>query len=146
MKAETARLVVVDSNVWISAALSSKGAPSRLVRQVLECARPVFSPATFSELETRLWKPKFDRYLSMELRRRILHDLNGAAHWVELPSEIPSWCRDAGDDKFIQTALAASAPWLVTGDRDLLEVPTVAGLRILTPAEALSLPEFGVPG
>ena len=32
---------------------------------------PVFSAATFAELETRLWKPKFDRYLSMESRRAI---------------------------------------------------------------------------
>lgn len=41
---------------------------------------PVFSAATFAELEARLWKPKFDRYLSMEIRRAILHDVNAAAH------------------------------------------------------------------
>ncbi|MDD5297317.1 MAG: putative toxin-antitoxin system toxin component, PIN family [Rhodocyclaceae bacterium] len=142
MKAEAADRVVVDTNVWISAALSTEGAPARLVLRVLKHGLPVFSPATFSELETRLWKPKFDRYLSMEQRQRLLHDLNGAAHWVSLPMESPSWSRDADDEKFIQTALSASAPWLVTGDRDLLDVPVLPGFTILTPAVALSLPEF----
>jgi len=112
---------------------------------VLEHILPVVSPTTFAELETRLWKPKFDRYLSMEHRQRILHDLNAAAHWVDVPAEITAqtFCRDADDDKFIQAALAAQAPWLVTGDQDLLDVPALPGLRILSPADAIRLPEFG---
>ena len=149
MKAEfsgnVARRVVIDTNVWISAALSRQGAPARLARHVLGAGLPVFSRATFAEIEARLWKPKFDRYLSIGLRRQILHDLNAAAHWVELPEDLTRqrYCRDVDDDKFIQTALAAQAPWLVTGDQDLLDVPALSGLRILSPAHALRLPMFG---
>lgn len=143
MKAEPVR-VVIDSNVWISAALAQDGAPARLVRRVLEQGVAAFSPATFAELETRLWKPKFDRYLSMELRRRLLHDINAAAYWVEVSPDIAalSYCRDADDEKFIHTAVAAQSPWLVTGDRDLLDVPAISGLRILAPSEAILLHEF----
>lgn len=137
--------VVIDTNVWISAALSQQGAPARLVRYVLAHGVPVFSPATFAELELRLWKPKFDRYLSMELRRRILHDANAAAYWVDVPADIAAqrYCRDIDDDQFIHAARAAPARWLVTGDQDLLEVPASADLCIFGPAEALQLPEFG---
>ena len=149
MKAESSQhsaslRMVIDSNVWISAALSPSRSPARLVHHVLEHGLPVFSPQTFAELETRLWKPKFDPYLSMELRRRLLHDLNASAFWVEVSPEIASrlYCRDLDDDKFIHTALSAQAPWLVTGDQDLLDVSPVAGLNILTPAEALQLPVF----
>jgi putative PIN family toxin of toxin-antitoxin system len=147
MKAEPLR-VVIDSNVWISAALAQDGAPARLVRRVLEQGVAAFSPATFAELETRLWKPKFDRYLSMELRRRLLHDIDAAAFWVEVPPAIAaqSHCRDTDDDKFIHTALAAQSPWLVTGDRDLLDMPAISGLRILAPSEAILLPEFAAAG
>lgn len=136
--------VVIDTNIWISAALSRDGAPARLVRQVLEHGLPVFSSGTFAELETRLWLPKFDRYLSLELRRQILHDLDAAAHWVEVPLEIAvsTHCRDADDDKFIHAALAAGAAWLVSGDRDLLDAPAVPGVRIVSAVEALRLPEF----
>ncbi len=89
-------------------------------------------------------EPKFDRYLSMELRRRLLHDIDATAFWVDVPPAIAalSYCRDADDDKFIHTALAAQTPWLVTGDKDLLDVPAIPGLRILPPAAALDLPEF----
>jgi putative PIN family toxin of toxin-antitoxin system len=136
--------VVVDTNIWISAMLSRDGAPARMVKAVLARALPVFSAATFAELETRLWQAKFDRYLGLELRRRILHDLNGAAHWVELPAGIAAqrYCRDADDDKFIHVALAAGAAWLITGDRDLLDVPPLPELRILTTSDALQLALF----
>jgi len=148
MKAEPVRAVtnrvVIDTNVWISAALSKAGAPALVVSRVLEFGVPVFSAATFAELEARLWKPKFDRYLSMDLRRRILHDANAAAYWVNIPEPIAlqRYCRDADDDKFIHTALAAAASWLVTGDQDLLVIRAELDVRIIAPAEALQMDDF----
>ncbi len=144
MKAEPGKGVVIDTNVWISAFLMKTGAPAAVVRQVIAHGRPVFSAQTFAELESRLWLPKFDRYLGMDDRKRLLQDTNALAHWVEVPPAIAAqkFCRDADDDKFIHAALAAEAPWLVTGDQDLLQVPVVSRLRILAPAAALKLPEF----
>lgn len=139
--------VVVDTNVWISAALSRQGAPAQVVRRVLGQGVPVLSAETFAELETRLWKPKFDPYLSVELRRRILIDLQSVAYWASASPELAArtWCRDADDDKFVRTALAAGAAWLVTGDRDLLDVGPLPGLRTLTPAAALDAAGFCPP-
>jgi putative PIN family toxin of toxin-antitoxin system len=99
----------------------------------------VFSEATFAELETRLWKPKFDRYISLEARKAILRDGRATALRVEIPPELTKqhWSRDLGDDVFIRTALAAQASRLVSGNEDLLSVPVVEGLRICTPAQAL---------
>ena len=133
-------LVVVDTNVWISAALSKIGSPAQLVRHVLAHGMPVFTPSTFDELQTRLWKPKFDRYLSMDQRKRILHDLKATAMWVDVPTGIAAVAhsRDPDDDKFIHAALAANVPWLVTGDQDLLSLQPLPNLRILTPADALN--------
>jgi uncharacterized protein len=131
--------VVLDTNIWLSAAISKSGAPAQVVRKVLQMGIPVFSKATFAELEARIWKPKFDRYLSMETRRAILHDANAVAHWVDIPAELATqtYSRDPDDDKFIHTALAASAAWLVTGDQDLLVIETPLPVRILTAGEAL---------
>lgn len=136
--------VVLDTNVWISAALSREGTPALVVGRVLARGIPVFSAATFAELEARLWRPKFDRYLSMELRRRILHDANAAAFWVDVPSALAErvWSRDADDDHFLRAALAAEAQWLVSGDGDLLDIkpPVQEGnrLRIVSPAQAIA--------
>ena len=131
--------VVIDTNIWLSAAISKSGAPAQVVRRVLQMGVPVFSKATFAELEARMWKPKFDRYLSMDTRRAILHDANAVAHWVDIPAELATqtYSRDPDDDKFIHTALAASAAWLVTGDLDLLVIETPLPVRILTAGEAL---------
>ena len=141
------RRVVVDTNVWISAALTANGAPAQLARRVLAECMPVLSEATFAELEARLWRPKFDRYLGMELRQRILHDLDAAAFWVAILPGLAAqrWCRDPDDDHFIRAALAAQAPLLVSGDADLLEVSAIEGLRILTPTQALAAIEGETP-
>jgi putative PIN family toxin of toxin-antitoxin system len=132
-------LVVVDTNVWISAALSKTGSPAQVVRDVLTRGLPVFTHSTFDELQTRLWKPKFDRYISMDLRKRILHDIKAAAMWIDVPTDITAVAhsRDQDDDKFVHAALAANAPWLVTGDQDLLSLKPLPGLQILTPTNAL---------
>lgn len=139
MRAERQRLVVLDTNVWLSAALSPNSTPAQVVRAVLLQGLAVFSEATFAELETRIWKPKFDRYISLEARKAILRDARAAALWVELPSELAEqrWSRDADDDVFIRTALAAKASCLVTGDNDLQLVPAINGLRIMSPAQAM---------
>lgn len=140
--------VVLDSNVWISAALNREGTSAKALRRVLAQGISVFSAATFTELESRLWRPKFDRYLSMELRRRILHDASAAALWVEVPGELATrtWSRDPDDDHFLRAALAAEASWLVSGDDDLLSIDLSfregKPLRIVSPAQAIAEPDF----
>jgi putative PIN family toxin of toxin-antitoxin system len=128
---------VIDTNVLISAALTERGAPARLVQLVLEHGMLVFSQPTFDELKTRLYRPKFDRYISLELREAVLHDLSAAARWVEI-GEPARYCRDRSDDMFIETARVAQAGVLVSGDQDLLEAAAIAGLRILSPQQALA--------
>ena len=128
---------VLDTNVLISAVLSRQGSPCVLVQRVLAEARIVFSEPTFEELRGRLYRPKFDRYISLELREAVLHDLSAAARWVEI-GEPALYCRDRSDDMFIETALAAQAGVLVSGDQDLLQAAAIPGLRILTPQQALA--------
>ena len=133
----TSRDWVFDTNVLISAALSRQGSPYALVQRVLADARIVFSEPTFEELRSRLYRPKFDRYINLEMRERVLRDLSACAIWVEIDHQ-GSWCSDPDDDKFIATALKATGAVLVSGDSDLLSARVPAGLRILTPAQALA--------
>lgn len=139
--------VVIDTNVWISGLLTKTGAPALLTRQVVRCGQPVFTRDTFAELRQRLWLPKFDRYVTMDDRKRLLHDIDTVGYWIDVPQQIAvqTFCRDADDDKFIHATLAAAADWLVTGDKDLLvlfESLLASGVRIISPVDALQLPEF----
>ena len=133
--------LVLDTHVLISAALSGQGAPAQLLRTVLAEHQLVFSDATFLELRTHIDRPKFDRYISLENRQRMLHDLDACAHWVDLglgANKPPSYCRDPDDEWFVATALRAQAPLLVGGDQNLLDARPVNGLLILAPAQALA--------
>jgi uncharacterized protein len=142
MKVEPRLRVVIDTNVWISAALLPGSLPGQVVRRVLAQGVPVFSPATFEALRSRLWKPKFDRWVSLEMRQQWLHDADACALWVTPSANIAAqaYSRDRDDDAFIHAALAAEAGFLVTGDQDLLVVGQALPFLILTPAEALAQP------
>ena len=140
MKVEPAPLrVVLDTNVLISALLSKTGAPAQLVHRVFAHHTPVWSQACFAELESRLWKPKFDRYASLDDRRSFLMDARSIGLWVDITAAMATqkFSRDPDDDKFVHTALAADAQWLVSGDQDLLLLAPIQGLKVLTPAQAL---------
>lgn len=130
---------VIDTNVLISSALSPRSAPAQIVDCLLQHATLVFSRETFEELETRLWRPKFDRYLDIDRRRLLLHDFAAVAQWVDLSAAPrPTYSRDPDDDVFLHTAAHGNAEWLVSGDRDLLELsPGDWGFEILSPAQAL---------
>jgi len=132
----TSLKLVIDTNILISAALSPQGAPAKLVQVALAHHRLVFSQATLDELRTRLYRPKFDRYISLEARERLLHDFNASAHWVDI-GEPAVYCRDRDDDKFIETALKAQANYLISGDSDLLEVAALPDVQIISVQQAL---------
>ena len=136
MKAERA---VLDTNVLISAALRPDGPPRAVVDAVRE-ERGVllFSDETFDELRTRLLLPKFDRYVGRKGRAVFLAQLEAVSEWVPIAGA-KLGCRDPDDDKLLETALMGAAHCLVTGDRDLLEMPPFQNIPILTPAGFLDL-------
>jgi len=129
---------VLDTNVLISAALSVESTPAKATLWVIANARLIFAEPTFEEFRSRLWRPKFDKYLTIERRNQILHDFSAIADWVELDdAALPVRSRDPDDDMFIRTAIAGSARWLVSGDKDLLEVAGLPTIAILSPADML---------
>ena len=103
-------LIVIETNVIISAALSPDGVPAKLLAKALTHHQLVITSATFAELESRLWKPRFDRYFYREERKAVLHDISAAAIWVEVPQDVADarYCRDADDDMFIHSCCNCS--------------------------------------
>ena len=71
--------VVIDTNVLISAVLSPKGTPAKIVKYFVSHGKLVFSEETYEEFYSRLWRPKFDHYISREMRKAILLDFSNIA-------------------------------------------------------------------
>src|SRR5882724_10441274 len=111
--------VVLDTNVLISAVLSPLGKPFACLNWVLDNATLIASRELLEELETRLARPKFNKYVDDSKRRSFVADLGLIALQVEL-SGLVRVCRDPDDDKMLGIAVLGRADCLVTGDQDLL--------------------------
>ena len=64
----------------------------------------------------------------------------GVAEEVEVHA-IPAVSRDPKDDKFLATAVAGQAAYLVSEDKDLLEIGEYEGIRILSATAFLAILE-----
>ncbi len=96
-----------------------------------------FSAEVEAEITEVLGRPRFVRAVTAARRARILDVLRGGAVWFALAERVTD-CRDAKDNKYLESALAASAGTLVTGDADLLVLHPWRGIRIMRPAEYLA--------
>lgn len=133
--------VVIDTNVLISSVLSPKGIPAKVVRHFIQHGRILFSLETYEEFNSRLWRPKFDPYISIENRKAILLDFSNIAQWVEISGEL-KLSKDPDDDKFIEVAVKANADMLISGDSDLTEIGSVKNIPIYTPSQYFKLINF----
>ena len=128
---------VLDTNVLISAAPRQAGHPRRVIDAVRrDNAELLFSDETFDELQTRIWRSKFDAYVNRESRAIYLAQLKTVSAWVSITGA-KMGCRDRNDDMLLETALMGDADCLVTGDRDLLEMTPFHGIPVLTPTDFL---------
>lgn len=141
MAGRAARLIVVlDASTFVSAALKPSSIPEQaLLRAVDEPNRLILSQEVEDEYREVISRPKFDRFVSIERRRRILDIVLVAAERVE-PSVTVRECRDPNDDKYLALAAAGGADVIVSSDqRHLLSMHPWRGVRILRPADYLAL-------
>ncbi len=131
--------LVVDTNVLIAAALAPRGLPDAVLEALVRRdGSLLFSPPTYDELCTRLYRAKFDRWLSRRGREDFLARVEAALQFVWI-SGARMGCRDPEDDKILETALMGDAECIVTGDRDLLVMSAFRGIPIVTPREFLDV-------
>jgi putative PIN family toxin of toxin-antitoxin system len=134
------KLIVIDTNILISAALSPDGTARKALDKVYQQFKIAQSEETYQELSTRIYKPKFDKYISNTERQDFLEVVKKYSQFIEIKSQI-NICRDADDNKFLDLAKDSNAEFLITGDQDLLSLKTLAEYQnqIITPREFLTL-------
>lgn len=135
--------IVLDTNVVLSALLW-RGTPYKLLETVKQRHTQLFvSPTLLEELGEVLNRPMSARRLALIGRtaHEVLADYYDAVEVVSPPSAPPVVTADADDDHVIAAAVAAGADLLISGDRHVLALGTHAGVRIVSPAEALRVLE-----
>ena len=130
------RLVVLDTNVIVSASISPAGPPAKIITGWVlgGTVHVVTSPRVVAEYREVVRRAKFHRYMLPPL---------WLEHLIEGSTQLPdsgSWlsaCPDPKDTPFLALAHAAGA-WLVTGN--LKHFPEAArnGVTVLSPADYLA--------
>ena len=124
--------VVVDTNVFVSAALKDKSFPALALHVVGERGTLLKSAATERQLFEVLARPQLAALID---RASIDHinKLMAAAEPVTITDRIVA-CRDATDDKFLELAVNGKADVIVSGDADLLVLNPFRDIPIVMPA------------
>ena len=133
--------LVLDTNVVVSGLLWN-GAPAQLIDLARMDDIELFSSRVLlAELTRILRRAKFSRAITaseMTIDELVLGYSELAA--LVMPADIPpTILRDPDDDHVLACALAAEVEWIVSGDRDLLDIGTFRGMPIVTAAQAVRI-------
>src|SRR3990170_3646089 len=142
-------IVLLDTNVIISALLSPEGNPAKIVqRWEADEFELATSPALLQEIERALSyaRVRAKIKLSEQELETFLRKFRSSKVNVEPLETLGLIKKDPADDRVLECALAARAAYLVTGDNHLLELKEHAEVVILPPAGFLVLLEFLVSG
>jgi len=133
--------LVLDTNIVVSGLLWN-GAPAQLIDLARIDEIELFSSRVLlAELTRILRRAKFGRAITasgMTLDELVLGYSELAA--LVMPADIPpTILRDPDDDHVLACALAAEVEWIVSGDRDLLDIGAFRGMPIVSAAQAVSI-------
>ena len=118
--------VIFDCSLFVQAFLNSASAANRCLESVRRGQAQLFvSPATLTELKEVLSRPRILNLLphaSPQQADTFLEDI--VAHATNLPAVTEKFRfeRDPKDAPYLNLAIAAEADYLVTRDRDLLDL------------------------
>jgi putative PIN family toxin of toxin-antitoxin system len=134
---------VLDTVIFVRALINPKGRWGHLLFELSDRYVIVLSPDIISEIISVLYRPalreRFPQLADLPQLDRVLA-LFERAEVVE-----PKWnvrvCRDPNDDKFFACAIAAGAEYIVTEDKDILDVAEYEGILPISAAEFIALVE-----
>jgi putative PIN family toxin of toxin-antitoxin system len=126
-------IVVLDTNVWISALQFAKhrGTPTRALEKAMSEDVIAICPEIEAEI-TRVLTQKFS--WEQDRVHAALETVLARSMRVRLRGTVKE-CRDPDDDMFLECAERANADLLIAGDKDLLVLRCYKSTRILTPAQ-----------
>lgn len=121
--------VVLDTVVFVRALINPNGPWGRLLFDLSDRYVIVLSPDIIREIIGVLYRPslrqRFPQMAELPRLSRVLEILQKAE--VVEPETQVRVCRDTADDKFFACALAGSADYIVTADKDILAVGEYQG-------------------
>lgn len=127
--------IILDTNLWISFLISKN--LTKLERLIFDKKYIlIFSEELLNEFLSVAKRPKFRQFFSKEDIEDVLETIQEYAEYFEVVSEVKT-CRDFKDNFLLSLAKDSNADFLITGDKDLLELKTFENTHIVTLTEFL---------
>jgi uncharacterized protein len=126
---------VVDTNIFIRAIILPKGTVGPVITHLRDNDYSlIYSPILIDELLAKLALPRIrDKYHLDDQAIDNILALIALRGELVTPTRKVKACRDPKDDMFIEAALAGSAEYIVTGDKDLLILKKFETVQFVTP-------------
>ena len=127
--------IIIDTNLWISFLLSKDFSKlDKLFNS--ENLVLLFSRELLDEFVDVARRPKFKKYFSIGDLNDLLTEIHLRAEFIEVNSKV-NLCRDEKDDFLLALSQDGNADFLITGDKDLLEIEKFGKTIILTISDYL---------
>jgi putative PIN family toxin of toxin-antitoxin system len=134
--------VVLDTNVVVSAFLSSSGVAARILKHLeQEAFELLLCEDILHEYVVALGyeRVKKQHKLSDEQIVRVLEELRASAAFVKPAVQLTVVAADPDDDKFFECALEGGAHFIVSGDTTVQAVKQYQGIQVLSPTLFLAM-------
>lgn len=124
--------IIIDTNIWISFLISKRFSE---FNEIIFSGkfRLVFSQDLLLELVEVVQRPKFKKSFSENNIDGMLELINGYAEFVKVKTNV-TICRDPKDDFLLSLAIDGNVDYLISGDKDLLDLKLIKKTKILTVA------------
>ena len=121
--------IIIDTNVWVSFIISNK---QHLLDKLLFANKIIilFNSELLDEIKETISKPKLKKYFSANAFEEMFSVFEPFIDFVETES-IVAVCRDNKDNFLLALAKDGKADYLITGDKDLLELNTFGKTKIV---------------
>lgn len=124
--------IVIDTNI-IASAVFFGGNPRKIIEALFEKKLEAFiTPEILEE-----YHETFEELQNKYPQKRIYVPVTQIAEACRMiiPDKTFEVCRDADDNKFIDCAYAGRCIYIVTGDKDLLDIHSFEDIEIVTAAD-----------
>jgi len=122
--------IIIDTNLWISFLITKDF--SKLDEIIFtRHGILIFSQELLEEFLEVAKRPKFRRFFTNEHVEEILETINEYADFVKVHTKVKV-CRDIKDNFLLSLSIDGNADYLLTGDKDLLELEKFGETNIKT--------------
>ncbi len=128
---------VFDTNVLVSALISTMGNPALLLDKAGKSYTLFISKDILTELEAVISRDKFG--FTEEEINTIIEAIISFSEVINPEIKLDVIESDPDDNKILECAVACGASYIVSGDRHLLEFKKYGKIKIITPKVALDI-------